>query len=424
MNRVIVAAVVALSATIGGIAQTPFPTRFSAALAERAEVQEALAYIDRNFDRHVAEWIRITEIPSPSGQEAQRAAYVGGELEKLGLVPQVDGIGNLVARRPGTGGGPTLVYAAHLDTVFPLGTDLTVRRQPDGTLHAPGVFDNTASVTNMLQAARALHAAGIRTRGDVIFIGTAQEEIGLKGMYYWLERNKGVADMLIALDAALGPVNYGALGIYWSRMTFTAAGAHTNNSRGRPNPARAAAQCITGIYTVPLPAPDAPVPAIYNVGGLMTAGDVVNAIPAEVTFSVDLRTVDPQLLASLDAAILEKCESAARAHQVDFEREWIQRSEAGGRPEDLADRRRHPLVQTAVDVLRHLGVTLPPGREAIATGSTDSNAGVVQGIPSIAVGRSRGGDQHTLQEWSDIESAQIGAKQIVLLTAALAELAD
>jgi tripeptide aminopeptidase len=265
-------------------------------------------------------------------------------------------------------------------------------------------------------------AAKVRTRGDLVFVATVQEEVGLKGMYHWMEQNRGVPDMVVALDSGLGPVNYGALGIYWSRMKFTAPGAHTNNSRGQPNPARAAAQCITDIYTVPLPPADAPVSAVYNVGGLMSAGSVVNAIPPEVAFSVDLRTVDADLLQSLDAAIVAKCQAAAAAHKVGFAREWIQRSEAGGRPEQLTDRRAHPLVQTAIDVLRYLGVELPKGREAVASGSTDANVGVVQGIPSIAVGRARGGDQHTLQEWSDIESAKIGTKQIILLAAALAEL--
>jgi acetylornithine deacetylase/succinyl-diaminopimelate desuccinylase-like protein len=416
--------VILLSAAGMPLAQSASSSRFSAALAERPDVRAAVAYIDGHFAQHVAEWIQLTEVPAPSGQEAKRAAYVAGELQKIGLTPQVDGIGNVTARRAGSGGGPTLVFAAHIDTVFPLGTDLTVRRHPDGTMRAPGVFDNTASVVNMLQAARAMHVANIRTRGDVIFVATVQEEVGLKGMYYWLEQNKGVADMLIALDAGLGPVNYGALGIYWSRMTFTGAGAHTNNSRGMPNPARAAAQCITDIYSIPLPEPDAPVSAVYNVGGLMSGGNVVNAIPQQVTFSVDLRTVDPELLEQLDAAIVATCDAAARAHKVGFVREFIQRSEAGGRPEHLEDRRNHPLVQTAVDVLEYLGVALPAGREAIATGSTDANAGVVSGIPSIAVGRSRGGDQHTLQEWTDVESARIGAKQVVLLSAALAGLAD
>ncbi len=411
-----------LAAVVPAAAQQALPTRLTETVVERADVREALAFVDQNFDRQVAEWIRLTEVPAPSGHEGARAALVKAEFEKLGFAASTDGIGNVTMRRRGAGGGPTLVFAAHLDTVFPVGTDITVKRHPDGTLHAPGVFDNTASVVNMLQALRAMEAAKLRTRGDLVFVATAQEEVGLKGMYHWMAENKGVANLLVALDAGLGPVNYGALGIYWSRMTFTAAGAHTNNSRGQPNPARAAAQCITDIYTVPLPDPDAPVGAVYNVGGMMTAGNVVNAIPPEVAFTVDLRTVDPELLQSLDAAIVAKCEAAAAAHKVTFTREWIQRSEAGGRPEQLTDRRAHPLVQTAIDVLRYLGVELPKGREALATGSTDANVGVVQGIPSIAVGRARGGDQHTLQEWSDIESAKIGTKQIILLAAALAGL--
>ncbi len=411
-----------LAAVLPAAAQQAFPTRLTENIVERSAVREALAFVDQNFERQVEEWVRLTEVPAPSGQERARAAHVRAEFEKLGFTTTTDSIGNVTMRRRGSGGGPTLVFAAHLDTVFPVGTDVTVKRRADGTFHAPGVFDNTASVVNMLQALRAMEAAKLRTRGDLVFVATVQEEVGLKGMYHWMAENKSGADLLVALDAGLGPVNYGALGIYWSRMTFTAAGAHTNNSRGQPNPARAAAQCITDIYSVPLPESDAPVSAVYNVGGMMTAGNVVNAIPAEVTFTVDLRTVDPELLLSLDTAIVAKCQTAAAAHKVSFSRHWIQRSEAGGRPEQLTDRRAHPLVQTAIDVLRYLGVELPKGREALATGSTDANVGVVAGIPSIAVGRARGGDQHTLQEWSDIESAKIGTKQIILLAAALAEL--
>lgn len=402
-------------------AQTPYPTKFSKALAERPDVVRALAYIDEHFDRQVAEWIAITEIPGQSGHEQERAAYVRAELAKLGLTAATDEIGNVTAVRKGAGGGPTIVFAAHLDTVHPMGTNVKVTRKPDGTLHAPGVFDDSAAVANLLQAARALDAASVRTKGDLVLLFTVQEELGLKGMYHWLDRNPKRADMLVAIDGGLGPVNYGALGIYWSRMTFSGEGAHTNNSRGQPNPARAAAQCITDIYSVPLPGPNARVEAIYNVGGIMTAGTVVNAIPQEVTFTVDLRTVDAELLGSLDAQIVAKCEAAAAAHKVAFARAYIQKSEAGGRPDQLVDRRAHPLVQTAVDVLRHLGVALPAGREAIATGSTDANAGVVRGLPSVSVGRSRGGDQHTLREWSDIESARTGTKQIVLLAVALGE---
>lgn len=403
------------------LAQSSYPTLFSPSLAQRPDIARALEQIDKNFDAQVAEWIRITEIPGPSGHEAERGAYVKAELEKLGYAPTVDQDGNVFVRRRGTGSGPTLVIAAHMDTVFPKDTNVRVTRKPNGTLHAPGIGDDTASVANLLSAIRAIEAAKVQTRGDVIFLFTVQEEIGLKGMYAWLERNRKDTDLLVALDGDLGPVRYGALGIYWSRMKFTAEGAHTNRSRGAPNPVRAAAQCITDIYTVPLPGPDAPATAIYNVGGMMSAGDIVNAVPREVTFTVDLRTEDKQLLASLDDTIVSKCAQVARAQKVEFTREWIQKSEAGGTAAQLTAQRSHPIVQTAVDILRHLGVKFVDGIDTLATGSTDANVGVVNGIPSVAVGRGYGGGTHTLTEWVNIDSTRIGTKQIVLLTAALTE---
>lgn len=410
--------ILAACAAAPAAGQQRYPSNFTPALAEVPAVRDALRYIDDHFEAQVAEWIRITEIPAKSEHEERRAAYVRAQLEALGLTATADSIGNLTARLPGTGGGPTLVFAAHLDTVHPMETDVTVTRRGD-QLHAPGVFDNSASVANAIQAVRAMLASGLKTRGDVLFVWTVQEELGLRGMAYWLDRNP--TDLLVALDGGLGSVNYGALGIYWSWMVFTGEGSHTNTSRGKPHPARAAARCIQDIYRISLPPPGAPVSAVYNVG-MMRGGHVVNAIPQEISFTVDLRTVDPALLAQLDTAIVNTCRRAADQEQVGFRREFIQRNEAGGRPEQLADRRAHPLVQTAVDILRYLGIVLPAGREANPSGSTDANAGVVRGIPSVSVGRSRGGDQHTLREWADVPSAKIGTKQIILLAAAMAGL--
>jgi len=377
---VLIAAVLVLSieSTSG---QESYPSNFSVVLTTQPTVQDALSYVDDNFDTQIAEWIRIAEIPAKSRFEQERGEYLKGQLELLGLEVSIDSIGNVIAKRPGTGSGPTLVFAAHIDTVHPLDADHTVRRE-GGKLHAPGIFDNSASVTNMLTAARAMHAANMQTEGDVYFIGTVQEELGFYGMEYWLDNNPGATDMLIALDGGIGTVSYGALGIYWSRMVFSAEGSHTNTSRGKPHPARAASRCILGIYEIPLPDRDAPVSAVYNVG-IIEGGEVVNAIPQVVSFTVDLRTVDPELLEHLDTTIVNTCAEAARVERVEFEREVISRSPAGGTPDQLADRREHPIVQTAVDILKHLGHDFGDRPAARASGSTDANAGVVRGIPSI-----------------------------------------
>ena len=396
---------------------TSAQSKFLPAMAERADIKQALAYLDTHFDTQVAEWITLTEIPALSTHEQPRAAYITAELKKIpGLQISTDAIGNVTAKRPGTGGGPAIVLAAHMDTVHPMDANLKVKREADGTLHAPGVFDNTASVANALQTLRALGAAKVQTKGDLIFVFTVQEELGLKGMYYWIDHNPAPA-MIVASDGALGDVSYGALGIYWSKMKFTAPGAHTMNSRNQPHPARAAAQCITDIYTVPLPPANAAVPAIYNVG-MMGGGTVVNAIAPENWFTVDLRTIDPVLLKDIDAQIVAKCQAAATAQGVTFTREYIQQSEAGGRPEALAGRLTQPIVMTPVDVLKYVGAQSSPN----PSGSTDANVGVVRGIPSVAIGRSRGGNQHSLSEWADVASEKVGAKQMLLVLISLAEL--
>ncbi len=390
-------------------------SRFAPALVQHPQVAEAMAWIEANFEAQVEEWILITEIPAPSEHEEARGAYVAEQMRALGLEVSVDSIGNVVGVRPGRGGGPTLVFAAHIDTVHPLDVDVTVRRDGD-ILRAPGIFDNSASVANMLAVARAMDHAGIETAGDVIFMGTAQEELGLRGMSYWLDQNPGRADMLVALDGGLGSINYGALGIYWTRYHFLGDGAHTNQSAGRPHPVRALADAVDRIYELRIP--EGQGGAVYNVG-MLDGGSIFNAIPERVSFTMDLRSVNPVLLDSLHAEIEARVATAAEAHGVRWEMEPVNRIEAGGTEAQLADRREHPLVVTAEGVYGFLEL----GNRTVASGSTDANAGVVRGIPSISVGRSLGGDQHTLSEWSDVPSALPATQAVLLLAVSLAELA-
>ncbi len=244
-------------------------------------------------------------------------------------------------------------------------------------------------------------------------------------MKYWFDHNPA-PDMLVAMDGMLGPIAYGALGIHWVEMLFRAEGAHTVSSRGKPHPAKAAARCILDVYSIPLPSPgdvsffESPV---YNVGSI-SGSSVPNAIPREVSFTIDLRTNDPAILATMDSTSTAMCEDAARSERVEFEKRYIQKHEAGGTAEDLTEIRAHPIVQTAVDVLTFLDYDFGDQEPARAFGSSDANVGVLRGIPSIAIGRSISGGAHTLAEWCDIESMKTGTKQLLLLSVALAELAN
>lgn len=410
------AALLVVASAPGLSAQAPASSRFSSQVAERPEVRAALQRLEATFPAHVDEWIRIAQIQGKSEHEQERGALVRQVMQAEGLEVSTDSIGNVIGRRRGTGGGPTVVFAAHLDIVHPLGTDLRVRRDGD-TLRAPGIFDNSASLANMLAVIRALNHAGIRTRGDLIFIGTAQEELGLHGMDYWLEHNPR-PDILIAMDGGLGPISYGALGIYWSRYHFKSAGSHTVTSRGKPTPVKAIADAISRIYTMnPPPLPNG---AVYNIGQIH-GGEIFNGIPEALYFTMDLRSPDPGLLDSLDRAIDDHVAQAAKKEGVEWRREVVQKNRAGGTEAMLRERRMHPLVTSAIDIYRYVGVDLPAGREAVATGSTDANVGVVRGIPSIAVGRSYGGDQHTLREWAHWPSALPATKMVLLLAVVMSD---
>ncbi|MEW5918010.1 MAG: M20/M25/M40 family metallo-hydrolase [Gemmatimonadota bacterium] len=398
-----------LAASPAFLQAQPSRSAWSQEVPRQAPVARAVTWLEQNFPQQVQEWIRIAQMQGKSEHEQERGRYVAAEMRKAGLAVRTDSIGNVIGVRKGKGGAPAVVFAAHLDIVHPLGTDLRVRRNGD-TLHAPGIFDNSASVANMLAVIRALNAAKIETQGDLIFVGTAQEELGLRGMDYWFEHNPRPG-MLVSMDGGLGPINYGALGIYWTKYYYRGEGSHTNTSAGKPHPARAAADAIQRIYEIRIP--EGRGGAVYNVGQIH-GGVIFNGIPQEVWFSMDLRSVNPTLLDSLDAEIDRVAREAAERGKVQFAKETVQKNQAGGTEEMLRDRRAHPLVQTAIDIQKFLGVETG-GRDALATGSTDGNEGVIRAVPTITVGRSYGGNQHTLSEWAHWPSAMLGTKLTLFL---------
>ncbi len=398
-------------------AQPPksYPSSWDPALMQRADVKAAMAHLEQQFPTQVEEWIALTEIPAKSGLEQQRGAYVKAVFEKEGLTDiRVDSIGNVTGVRKGTGGGPTIVIAAHMDVVFANDISRKVRRSGD-TLFAPGVGDNTSNVANMLATLRTMNAVKFRHKGDIVFVGSTQEELGLKGFTWWLDHNPR-PDLLIVPDGSYGSVAYGALGIYWTKYVFTSPGAHTLASRGTPTPVRAVAEAIDKLYQLQFPAlPDG---AVMNIGQVH-GGAIFNAVPQELYFTVDLRSPDPVLLDSLDRTITRITREVAERQKVGVRVEVDQKNQAGGTAKQLEGARAHPLVQTAVDINRFLGMTpgMPGAEEAVATGATDANPGVVRKIPAIAIGGSKSSGAHQLSEFALASTALPSTKLLYLLTA-------
>ena len=309
-------------------------------------------------------------------------------MEKLGLTKiRTDDMFNVSGVRKGTGGGPSVVFAAHTDTVFPENTDLKVKREGD-VLRAPGVGDDTSNLMAVLEMFRALNRGGVRTKGDLIFLASVQEEVGLVGAKHWLETSGYKPDLFVATDLASNQVWYGALRIDQFKFFYTSPGAHTMESRGGPSPAKAVARAITALYDIPLPPVAAGLDSfklpVINVG-MLGGGTVVNAVPREAWFTVDLRSLDSATQDRLQSVVVSTAKRIGEQEGVGFRMEQkmgIDYSKA--LPQ--AQRLNHPLVQTALATSNYFRKPGTPEILPVDVGSTDANIAVSMGIPAVAVG--------------------------------------
>lgn len=392
------------------IAAQASPEAEVARLASDKRFTEARKVLAAEHERTVADIIRLTQVPAPPFGEAQRAEVVRKDFEALGLkAVTIDAEGNVTGVRPGRrtqGQGPFVVVAAHLDTVFPAGTDVTVKRE-GWRLSAPGVGDNTRSVATLLAWIRALDAAGLRTEADLLFVGNVGEEGpgDLRGVKHLFQKGPygGRISAFFSVDGSdpSGVVTRG-VGSKRYRVTFTGPGGHSYGAFGIVNPMTAMAGAVTGLYALTPPARPKTTYSASVVGG----GTSVNSIPALVFLEVDLRSEDPGALAELDRGFRSAVETAVA-------RENSARSaDYGPVRADLGVIGERPAGATASDS-RIVRIT----RSAIAaqgfsaeeeTSSTDSNIPMSLGIPAVTIGAGgRGGRAHAPDEWIDVEPVEM-----------------
>ena len=259
------------------------------------------------------------------------------------------------------------------------------------------------------------------TKGDLIFLASVQEELGLLGAKHWLETSGYKPDMFVAADVSSAEVWYGALRINQFKFFYTSPGAHTMESRGAPSPAKAVAKAITAIYEIPLPpiaeGLDSFKLPVVNVG-MLGGGTVVNAVPREAWFTVDLRSLDSATQDRLESAVVSTARRIAGLEGVGFRMEknmGIDYSKASPQKERL----NHPLVQTALATANYFRKAGTAEIAPMDVGSTDANIAVSMGIPGVAIGATLEQMPHRLEEFTSASSIVPGIKSFVALAVAL-----
>ena len=392
-------------------AQSPTPADQVKAIQEDPRTKAAFDYLDKNHDGILREWIAITEINAPSKHEQERAKFIESLLRKHKLDIRYDSAGNLIATRKGTGGGPVTVFDAHMDTVFQPGLKIkaTVR---DGRVYAPGIGDDTRNIEALLATIRALDAAKVKTKGDLVFLFTTDEEAGMSGAKQYTKDNKGKVDYYIALDGGYEGFTYAGIGINWYRHHFIGPGGHT---RSRTPPYTATlpmARAIARIYELKVPTNPS---SNLNIG-MLGGSEVVNAKASDAWFSLDLRSTSNDVIADLEKKIAAILDEEAKRVGMTVKTDVISSSPAAVLPGN----RESQLVKIAEAVHRAMGFD-PPITNA---GSNNSSAALLQGITSISTGAGPCNDSHALTENCEIEPLYKGIKKILLLELALSGLAQ
>lgn len=421
-----------LSAPYGVRAQTaPAPTPAANALARQIvadpKFRAAVGAYERDHERFVAELIKLTEIPAPPFGEGPRGVAYMAMLKDAGLEGvEMDPEGNVMGLWRGKSGGavPLLAVAAHLDTVFPEGTDVKVKRAGN-RLIAPGIGDDTRGLAFVLALIRAMRDAKVETAGDILFIGNVGEEGpgDLRGVRYLFTKGKWKDKIkrFITVDGGnLDVVTNSGLGSLRYKVTFKGPGGHSWGAFGNVSPAFAMGDAISRFGQLKVPKK----PKVsYNVG-IVSGGTSVNSIPFETAMEVDMRAVDPAALKDIDAKFKKIVAEAVDAENA-------ARSTANGKITveiKLIGDRPSGTTSPETPVLKQVAATLGVFDKVPVweTNSTDANMPISLGIPAFAIARNSGsksGRGHSLDEWVDVEKTQ-AVKDFELAAAIILSVAE
>lgn len=385
---------------------TAAPNRVVEQITTSGRFVAATKALDRGYDRMIAEIIILTEIPAPPYQEAVRAKAYAAMMQDAGMVDvHIDGIGNVIGIRPGANRSlPPMVVSAHLDTVFPKGTDVKVRREGN-RLFAPGVSDDTAALSELLALNRAMDEAKLKAARDIVFVGDVGEEgLGnLRGIRYFFDNYPGARKVAayITMDSAhIEAITTLAVGSRRYKITFSGPGGHSYAAFGSVNPLVALANTVRSLYDIQLARTgrDRSTYSASVVGG----GVSVNTIPNKVFLEVDLRSGDAQALQQLDRQLRAIVEQSVAAENAARDTKTGRISAdvvlAGERPVGRVDET-SALVVGARDAIIKFGF-----KPQFVSVSNDSTIPMTLGIPAIGIGSAGAADhEHTLQEYLDVD---------------------
>lgn len=368
-------------------------------ISRNAKVKKAFNYIIDIEEKTIKNHIELTEIEAPPFKEERRAKEFAERLKLAGIENVwIDSIGNVIGFLKGSVGNKNIAVDAHIDTVFPEGTDVKVRVKND-TLFAPGIGDDTRGLAMILTLAETIKKNNIEPINNIIFIGTVGEEgLGdLRGVRYLFKNKTPKIDSWIAIDGgSIGRVNNQALGSYRYEVIFDGPGGHSWGAFGLVNPHHALGSGIKNFINKADAYTSSGPKTSYNVG-VINGGTSVNSIPFKSSMLIDVRSIEPNKLDDMEEILYNSMQEALK-EQNEMKRSGpdltLTINKIGNRPSGIVEES-VPLIQKTIAATQYMGV-----EPRLTIGSTDSNIPISLGVPAVTIGRGGdGGGAHSLDEW-------------------------
>jgi tripeptide aminopeptidase len=390
-------------------------------LSDDARVRTALDWFAPNISWINTQQIRLTEIPAPPFQESQRAAAMKDLLAGIGFPVQLDKLGNVIAEWRGVDEKELVLVSAHLDTVFPAGTDVAVHND-NGRLRAPGISDNGSGLAGLLAIGRAVTAAQLKPKRTVLFVANVGEEGegNLRGMRAIVDSYGSRLKAVVVIDGSgTDHVTSKALASRRVEVTVTGPGGHSWSDFGMPNPINALVRGSVRFINTKIPVSPR---TTFNIGQI-EGGTSVNSIPHDARMKVDIRSESEDELARLQSALRESISAGVRDEMEsarDRSRgklEWkveLTGSRPGG---ELSNE--SPLLVALRSADEYVG-----NQSRVERSSTDANIPLSVGIDAISIGAGgAGGGAHSLSEWYDPAGREKGLKRALLTVLGVAGVA-
>ncbi|MCI9487924.1 MAG: M20/M25/M40 family metallo-hydrolase [Lachnospiraceae bacterium] len=403
-------------------------------LLHSAPMQEAFQYLETD-DRHTLEQqLELVQIPAYSNQEEERAKRFQKMIEEIGYETEMDEVGNVYTRIPGSGEGPTVYLSAHMDTVFPPETPLELTW--DGNkICVPGIADDTRGMAEVLTMLRTMKKVGLKPVGDLIIGGNVGEEAlgNLRGVKHFFGKHADEIDGFVSLDAVGCLICYGGTGSHRYKVTFRGPGGHSYNAFGVVNPIHAMGRAISYLSEVRTPKD----PKTTFSVGVVEGGTSVNAIASQCSMQVDMRADGVAELEELDAKFREclkravEDENARWVQERTYEQSGIVQFDREARIEleitPIGDRPVGSQPEDCEIVNIWAGAYRLMGEEPVymSNGSTDANVPISLGIPAVCIcGGGTAGLNHSVKEWFDPTDAYKGPQRNLLALFAMVGLTD